>query len=126
MDRGSCTGYNTFKIGLKRNIPGSYNEHNALIATHSQRKILYRVTVASVNDQKQVTYTKSTGVKAATLDKNSHIQLLKLDPADCTFPLLLSFNFAVSPMVDIGESGESGNEQATNEHENLVNLEAAA
>ena len=35
-------------------VTGQYNEHNALIATHPTRRLMYRVTVASLNDQKQV------------------------------------------------------------------------
>ena len=35
-------------------VTGQYNEHNALIATHPTRRLMYRVSVASLNDQKQV------------------------------------------------------------------------
>jgi len=98
--------YSNLNLTLKRNIPGQYNEHNALIATHPTRRLMYRVTVASLNDQKQVSYTQSTGVKSATLGKNGTEQLMRLDRDKCKFPIVLSFNFMVCPPIPDTEEGD--------------------
>jgi BTB/POZ domain-containing protein 13 len=70
--------YNNFSLTLKRNMPGIYNEHHAMIATHPKRKILYRLTVVSVNEQKQVTYKKTTGLRSVSLEKNGTERMIKL------------------------------------------------
>ena len=56
----------------------------------------YRVTVVSLNDQKQTIYKETSGIKQASLGKNESCVMLELDPVKTVFPLLLSFNFCVS------------------------------
>ena len=85
---------------------------------------VYRVTVASMNDQKQATYRASSGKKQvidihpiyvsyynivlfmfqATLGKNESVTMLDLDPTLAVFPLLLSFNFCVTTPLALPEN----------------------
>ena len=53
--------YNMGYISLKRNLgtsassaAGGGGEHEALLSNHKKRHVFYRVTVVSLNDQKQV------------------------------------------------------------------------
>ena len=78
----------------------------------------YRVTVVSLNDQKQTIYKETSGnirhfksltrfftlsfpgIKQASLGKNDSSLMLEMDPVMTVFPLLLSFNFCVStPLI---------------------------
>ena len=93
-------------------------EHEALTSTHKKRHVAYRVTVVSLNDQKQTIYKETSGnnlvyfkrlmsifnpfvgIKQATLGKNDSSLMLEMDPVMTVFPLLLSFNFCVStPLI---------------------------
>ena len=70
--------------------------------------MLFRVTVVSMNDQKQPIYRETSGIKQASLGKNEMVTMLELDPVMTVFPLLLSFNFCVStplitPQMENGE-----------------------
>nr|XP_053655206.1 protein germ cell-less-like [Cherax quadricarinatus] len=67
----------------------------SIIAQPGTRNIMYRVTVASLDEQKQVVYTKTTGVQAASLAKNEEIRVMLLDP-EVKYPLLLSANFLIT------------------------------
>ena len=71
-------------------------DHEALTSTHKKRHVAYRVTVVSLNDQKQTIYKETSGIKQASLGKNESCVMLELDPVKTVFPLLLSFNFCVS------------------------------
>jgi hypothetical protein len=44
----------------------------------------------------QVIYEETSGIQSVSLGRNASHPLLKVDPVRATFPLLLSFNFAVS------------------------------
>ena len=44
----------------------------------------------------QVIYEETSGIQSVSLGRNASHPLLKVDPLKATFPLLLSFNFAVS------------------------------
>ena len=60
----------------------------------------YRVTVVSLNDQKQTVYRETSGIKQASLGRNGQVLMLELDPTMTVFPLLLSFNFCLStPLI---------------------------
>jgi len=98
--------YDSFRLTLKRNIA---SDHEALTSTHKKRHVAYRVTVCSMNDQKQPIYRECSGIKQASLGKNEMVTMLDLDPVVTVFPLLLSFNFCVStPLItpQIGEAVE--------------------
>ncbi len=47
--------YDKLSLTLKRSqTTNLVHEHEALMSTHKKRHVMYRVTVASVNEQKQV------------------------------------------------------------------------
>ena len=80
-------------ITFQRNLA---EDHEALSSTHKKRHVAYRVTVVSLNDQKQTIYKETSGIKKASLGKNESCVMLELDPVKTVFPLLLSFNLCVS------------------------------
>ena len=108
--------YDRHCISLKRNqghlsestgnALGNVNEHEALMATHKKRGVMLRVAVASVNEQKQITYFQSTDIKTVNLGRNSTEVVLKLKPEEAKFPLLLSFNFMVTMPANEDDSEE--------------------
>jgi len=109
--------YDSFRLTLKRNIAV---DHEALTSTHKKRHVSYRVTVVSMNDQKQPVYRESSGIKQASLGKNDMVTMLELDPVMTVFPLLLSFNFCVStPLItpQMDSMDQENNIGADNEQE---------
>ena len=54
-------------ISFQRNLA---EDHEALSPTHKKRHLAYRVTVVSLNDQKQTIYKETSGIKQASLGKN--------------------------------------------------------
>lgn len=47
--------FDNHTLTLKRNMTSTAsNDHEAMLANHKKRSVLYRVRVASVNEQKQV------------------------------------------------------------------------
>ena len=58
-------------------------------------------SVVSLNSQKQVIYEATSGTQSVTLNRNATHEMLKIDKTKATFPLILSFNFAVtSPLTE--------------------------
>ena len=129
--------FDNYTLTLKRNHSSTTtNEHEAVLSMLKSRKIYYKVTVASYNDQKQVrtsettsskptnnifsaspsqpTYMLSTELQSTSIKKNGHHLLLKMDKEKVTFPLLLSFSFlATTPPNDPAPSdGDDGNNAA--------------
>ena len=121
--------YDSFRLTLKRNIA---TDHEALTSTHKKRHVsyrymvffmiiiyiqLHRVTVVSMNDQKQPIYRETSGIKQASLGKNEMVTMLELDPVMTVFPLLLSFNFCVStPLITPQmENEEENSAEASND-----------
>jgi len=89
--------YDSYRLSLKRNTA---SDHEALTSNHKKRHLIYRVTVVSMNEQKQPVYRETSGIKETKLGKNESVTMLELDPISTTFPLLLSFNFCVStPLI---------------------------
>jgi len=103
--------YDNYKLTLKRNI---VSDHEALTATHKKRHVSYRVTVASMNEQKQPTYQETSGIKQASLGKNESVTMLELDSSKTVFPLLLSFNFCVTTPLASPETGGDWDENPEN------------
>jgi len=88
--------YEHYRITVKRN---TLNDHTAILSNHPTRNITYRVTVASLNDQKQKIYEETSGIKQKSLAIGQSAELLLLDPVLTVFPLYLSFSFvACSPL----------------------------
>ena len=82
--------------------------------------VVPRVTVVSMNDQKQSVYKETSGIQKASLGKNECVTMLELDPISTSFPLLLSFNFCVStPLIS---PGLQDTDQQDQEPENVGNL----
>ncbi|PNF30590.1 hypothetical protein B7P43_G06130 [Cryptotermes secundus] len=95
----SCS---THTLRVKRN---HHTEHEVMLSMQSRRHILCRVTLVSLNEQRQVKHTQSTGLKSLSLFKNEEVTLLVLDK-DLTYPLLLSVNLLFSsPVTSSQESG---------------------
>ena len=89
--------YDKYRLSMKRNME---SDHEALTSTQKKRHIAYRVTVVSLNDQKQTVYRETSGIKQASLGRNGSCLMLEMDPNLTNFPLLLSFNFCLStPLI---------------------------
>lgn len=52
---------------------------------------VYRVTVVTLNEQRQITYTQTSGIKHLTLMKGEEVVLLTFE-RDLQFPLIISAN----------------------------------
>jgi len=115
--------YNLGYISLKRNLgnisasssanggAGAGGEHEALLSNHKKRHVYYRITVVSLNEQKQVTYKATSDVKSISMGRNFTHEVLKIDTDKAKFPLLLSFNFVVNtPLSPEEEQGEMDQE----------------
>lgn len=50
--------YDNYRLTMKRNLA---SDHEALTSTHKKRHLTYRVTVVSLNDQKQCVYKETSG-----------------------------------------------------------------
>ena len=89
--------FDNWNLSVKRSLHSSGStEHEALLSNHARRHFNYKVSVVSLNDQKQVVYEATSGIKNVSLGRNGKADLLKIDPKKAKFPLLLSFNFAVT------------------------------
>jgi len=85
------------RISLQRN---TLTDHAALISNHQTRIITYRVTVASLNDQKQKIYEETSGISQISLALGQSVDLLSLDATQVEFPLYLAFSFVVNSPVN--------------------------
>jgi len=112
--------YNLGYISLKRNLGisassagggGAGGEHEALLSNHKKRHVYYRITVVSLNDQKQVVYKETSAVQSVSMGRNSTHEVLKIDTEKAKFPLLLSFNFVVNTPLDPTEDQEEVSDQ---------------
>lgn len=69
-------------------------DRGTLLSLQSKRGIVLRVTLASLNEQRQVRHMQSTQIRAFYLTRNEETILFKLDK-ELTFPLLVSVNLLV-------------------------------
>jgi BTB/POZ domain-containing protein 13 len=60
----------------------------------------------SLNEQRQVKHTQTTGLKSLSFFKNEEVTLLLLDK-DLTYPLLLSVNLLFSSLVTLSRESDS-------------------
>ena len=132
--------YDNGNLSLKRNLNSgsgasgsgtvsTNGEHEALLSNHKKRHVYFRVSVASLNEQKQVIYHATSEIQSVSLSKNTSHQMLKIDTNKATFPLLLSFNFAVSTPIalkdddeyldDVIEENELGNAGASSSEKSI-------
>ena len=115
--------FDDYTISLKRSLTASGNvEHEALLSNHKKRHIFYRVCVVSLNSQKQVVYQANSSIKSLTLSRNQTHEILQIDKKKATFPLLLSFNFAVNTPLNIKEETDDSIDQPAVETVELIKL----
>lgn len=69
-------------------------ENERLLSLQTKRQFLIRATLASLNDQRQVTHSQTTDIKSLCLDKNEEVSLMLMDK-ELTYPLLVSVNLLV-------------------------------
>merc|ERR1719495_2023470 len=106
--------YDKYRLSMKRSME---SDHEALISTQKKRHLAYRVTVVSLNDQKQTVYSETSGLKQASLGRNSSCLMLEMDPTMTVFPLLLSFNFSLStPLISPQMANSAGVENYNSNH----------
>lgn len=113
--------FDNWHLSVKRSLHASgSNEHEAVLSNHKKRHIYYRVNVVSLNAQKQAIYEASSGIKSVTLSRNANHEMLKIDKTKATFPLLLSFNFAVTTPMVMPLDLEADEDETSNVVENIV------
>lgn len=57
--------------------------------------IFIRITILSLNEQRQVRHSQSTGIKTISLDRNEETRLIYLD-TELVYPVLISLNLLVT------------------------------
>lgn len=97
--------YDRRVLRLKRN-DRSLHDYQAAINQQSRRHIVYKFTLASINEQKQVKFMASSGLQNITLNRNEEVKVMTLDK-EVTFPLILSANFALTT-ITAGNSSQEG------------------
>lgn len=76
---------------------------NPLIGSESYQLIVFsfffwfqnRVTILSLNEQRQVRHSQTTGIKTIQLDRNEEMRLILLD-SELVYPVLISVNLLVT------------------------------
>lgn len=76
------------QLSIKRN---HRTEFEQLLSMQSTRHITIRVTVVALNEQRQIIYKQTTGLKNLTMTKSEEVSLLTFDK-NITFPLIVSAN----------------------------------
>ncbi len=110
--------FDNYTVSLKRSLSSSSNvEHEALLANHKKRHIFYRLSVVSLNSQKQVIYKAETSIEPITLSRNQSHEILHIDKKKATFPMLLSFNFAVTTPLNVKQEESNTDDAASIEQE---------
>lgn len=89
-------------------------------------KCFHSVTILSLNEQRQVRHSQTTGIKVIQLDRNEETRLIYLD-SELVYPVLVSLNLLVTtpnklplpPIEDIASlpstSGQSPDNSNSNE-----------
>lgn len=75
-------------------------EPERLLSLQTKRNFLIRVTLTSINEQRQVVHTQTTDIKMYCLEKNSEEQLMVLDK-ELEYPLFISVNMLVTSPTKI-------------------------
>ncbi|XP_025836534.1 protein germ cell-less [Agrilus planipennis] len=75
-------------LSIKRNHRPEFEQ---LLSQQNSRNISIRVTVVSLNEQRQVVYKQTSEMRNLTLTKSEEITLMTLDK-DLRFPLIISTN----------------------------------
>lgn len=77
-------------------------EHEKLLSMQVKRNFLIRVTVASLNELRQVKHKQCTGIRPLSLEKNQEVQLMTMDQ-DLEYPLLISVNLLICSPTQGGQ-----------------------
>lgn len=59
------------------------------------KSLVYSVTILSLNEQRQVRHSQTTGIKFIQLDRNEETRLIYLD-SQLVYPVLVSLNLLVT------------------------------
>lgn len=75
-------------LSIKRNHRSEFEQ---LLSFQTTRTVAIRVTVVKLNEQRQIVYSKSSGIMKINLTKGEDVQLMTLD-ADIDYPIIISAN----------------------------------
>lgn len=92
-------------IKFKRNHRTD-GDFQSSVSQQPRRYIMYKLTIASVDEQKQVTHSLSSGLQTVSLGRNEEVRVMQVE-SNFTFPLLLSANFVVTSPVSTTPSAQS-------------------
>lgn len=70
-------------------------DHERLLSLQTKRNFLIRVTVSSLNDQRQIKHFQTTDIISMSLEKNEEMPLIVMDNK-LEYPLLISVNLLVT------------------------------
>ncbi|XP_055918536.1 protein germ cell-less [Eupeodes corollae] len=70
------------------------NEHERLLSLQTKRQFMIRVSVTSINSQRQRAFTQKSDITSLSLEKNEEVTLMLLD-TKLVHPLLISVNLLV-------------------------------
>ncbi|KAF5296198.1 hypothetical protein FQA39_LY12652 [Lamprigera yunnana] len=84
-------------LSIKRNHRPEFEQ---LLSFQTIRRLLIRVTVATLNEQRQILYQQTSGIKNVALSKTEEISLMDFDK-DITFPLIISANILFTSPEDV-------------------------
>lgn len=84
-------------------------ENERLLSLQVKRQFLIRVSVASLNDLRQIKHQQTTPIQSISLDKNEEAMLVMFDK-ELTYPLLISVN-----MLVVSVSRKNGKSTAASE-----------
>lgn len=120
-----CYGKKQFRLLLRRNNFWLYFS-NFSRPNPEWFSFHYSVTILSLNEQRQVRHSQTTGIKMIQLDRNEETRLIYLD-SELVYPVLVSLNLLVTtpnklplpPIEDIASlpstSGQSTDNSNSNE-----------
>lgn len=84
-------------LSIKRNHRPEFEQ---LLSFQTVRRLAIRVTVATLNEQRQILFQQTTGIKSVSLSKTEELQLMTFDK-DITFPLIISANILFTSPEDV-------------------------
>lgn len=87
--------------------------------------LFFSVTILSLNEQRQVKHSQTTGIKVIQLDRNEETRLIYLD-TELVYPVLVSLNLLVTtphklpvpPIEDIASLPSTSGGQESNSNSN--------
>ncbi|XP_016988519.1 protein germ cell-less-like [Drosophila rhopaloa] len=70
------------------------HEHERVLSLQTKRKLMVRITVTSIDDQRRAVFTQTSEICSLSLERNEEVPLMVLDPR-LVHPLLISINMLV-------------------------------